>query len=548
MTYQALYAQNQRSHYYCAGNVAREDAVQSTMQDVPLTVTRILVHGVLVHGTSRITTWTGEGEPQRRSFAEAGIRAVQLANALRDDLAVQGGDRVATLMWNNAEHVEAYFAIPSMGAVLHTLNLRLPAEQLVWIVNHAADKVVIVNGSLLPLLAPLLPKLPTVEHVVVSGPGDRSLLDGARARVHDYEELIAGRPTTFDWPDIDERQAAAMCYTSGTTGVPKGAMHFHREMIATCETFARHVLEPRADDRFIGSPPLAFTFGFGGHALFPLWAGASTVLIERAGPDDLLTAIPKYGATTLFTAPTAYRVLLSKMPPGGLPTLRLCVSAGETLPAATFEAWRKATGISILDGLGSTEMLHIFVAARPSEMRAGATGKAVPGYEAKIIDENGADVADGTPGRLAVRGPTGCKYLADPRQTNYVQNGWNVTGDTYVRDADGYFHYQARSDDMIVSAGYNIGGPEVEAALLLHEAVAECAVIGWPDAARGMIVKAFVVLRQGFAGDAAMVEALQNHAKATIAPYKYPRAVEFREALPKTPTGKLQRFKLREGA
>lgn len=360
--------------------------------------------------------------------------------------------------------------------------------------------------------------------------------------------MMARAPAHFTATDTASDEVCFIGFTSGTTGVPKGAMHFHREMIATCETFARHVLEPRADDRFIGSPPLAFTFGFGGHALFPLWAGASTVLIERAGPDDLLTAIPKYGATTLFTAPTAYRVLLSKMPPGGLPTLRLCVSAGETLPAATFEAWRAATGISILDGLGSTEMLHIFVAARPSEMRAGATGKAVPGYEAKIIDENGADVADGTPGRLAVRGPTGCKYLADPRQTNYVQNGWNVTGDTYVRDADGYFHYQARSDDMIVSAGYNIGGPEVEAALLLHEAVAECAVIGWPDAARGMIVKAFVVLRQGFAGDAAMVEALQNHAKATIAPYKYPRAVEFREALPKTPTGKLQRFKLREGA
>ena len=329
-----------------------------------------------------------------------------------------------------------------------------------------------------------------------------------------------------------------IAFTSGTTGEPKGTMHFHRDMLAICDTYAKHVLRAEPTDRFTGSPPLAFTFGLGGLVLFPLRIGASTVLLEKTAPDDLLAAIAKHKVTVCFTAPTAYRAMLGKLKEHDISSLRKCVSAGETLPKATFEAWQAATGIKILDGIGATEMLHIFIGSPEHEVRAGSTGKPVPGYEARILDDDGNVAPPGTVGRLAVRGPTGCRYLADDRQKKYVQNGWNVTGDTYLMDADGYFFYQARSDDMIISAGYNIAGPEVESALLTHAAVAECGVVGAPDEERGQIVKAYVVLRAGMTGDAAMTKALQDHVKATIAPYKYPRAIEFVTELPKTQTGK----------
>ena len=306
------------------------------------------------------------------------------------------------------------------------------------------------------------------------------------------------------------------------------------------------MLQPNRDDRFIGSAPLAFTFGLGGHVLFPFRIGAATIQLEAAPPDVLLPAIAKHKATIVFTAPTAYRAMLGKLAEHDISSLRKCVSAGEALPKATFDAWHKATGMKILDGIGATEMMHIFIGAPEDAIRAGSTGKVVPGYEAKVIDDDGHDLPAGSVGRLAVRGPTGCRYLADKRQTKYVQNGWNVTGDTYLMDADGYFWYQARSDDMIISAGYNIAGPEVESALLTHPAVAECGVVGAADEERGMIVKAYVVLQAGQNGDAALARALQDHVKATIAPYKYPRAVEFVSALPKTQTGKLQRFELRK--
>ena len=308
------------------------------------------------------------------------------------------------------------------------------------------------------------------------------------------------------------------------------------------------MLQPNRDDRFIGSPPLAFTFGLGGHVLFPFRIGATSIQLESAAPDVLLAAIAKHKATICFTAPTAYRAMLPKLAEHDISSLRKCVSAGEALPKATFEAWHKATGLKILDGIGATEMMHIFIGSPEAEIRPGATGKVVPGYEAKVIDDEGRDSPPGAVGRLAVRGPTGCRYLADSRQTKYVQNGWNVTGDTYCQDADGYFWYQARSDDMIISAGYNIAGPEVEAALLTHPAVAECGVVGAPDEERGQIVKAYVVLRAGQNGDAAMTRELQDHVKATVAPYKYPRAVEFVAELPKTQTGKLQRYELRRKA
>jgi len=339
-----------------------------------------------------------------------------------------------------------------------------------------------------------------------------------------------------------------IAFTSGTTGEAKGTMHFHRDMLAICDTYGAHVLRANADDRFIGSPPIAFTFGLGGLVLFPLRVGASTVLLEKAPPDDLIKAMGEYRATVCFTAPTAYRAMTAKARQHDLSSLRKCVSAGETLPKATFEAWREATGITLQDGLGSTEMLHIFICCREEEMRAGATGKAIPGYEARVIDDQGREVPPGTLGRLAVRGPTGCRYLADPRQAVYVQNGWNVTGDTYIMDADGYFRYQARSDDMIISAGYNIAGPEVESALMSHPAVTECGVVGAPDEERGQIVKAYVVLRADQKGDAALARQLQDHVKAVIAPYKYPREVEFVDSLPRTETGKLRRFELRRMA
>ena len=339
-----------------------------------------------------------------------------------------------------------------------------------------------------------------------------------------------------------------IAFTSGTTGEPKGTMHFHRDMLAICDSYAKHVLRAEPADRFTGSPPLAFTFGLGGLVLFPLRIGASTVLLEKAGPDELLDAIARYKITIPFTAPTAYRAMLGKLKDHDVSSLRKCVSAGETLPKATFEAWHAATGIKILDGIGATEMLHIFIGSPEHEVRAGSTGKPVPGYEARILDDEGNDAKRGTVGRLAVRGPTGCRYLADDRQKKYVQGGWNVTGDTYLMDADGYFWYQARSDDMIISAGYNIAGPEVESALLTHAAVAECGVVGCPDEERGQIVKAYVVLRAGMTEDVAMTKALQDHVKAVVAPYKYPRAIEFVTELPKTQTGKLQRFELRRRA
>jgi 2-aminobenzoate-CoA ligase len=325
---------------------------------------------------------------------------------------------------------------------------------------------------------------------------------------------------TFVPCDTASEDVCLIAFTSGTTGEPKGTMHFHRDMLATCDSYGRHVLRAEARDRFIGSPPLAFTFGLGGLVLFPLRVGAASILVEKASPDDLLAAIEKLGATIVFTAPTAYRAMLAKLAEHDTSSLRKCVSAGEALPKATFEAWLTATGINILDGIGATEMLHIFIGSPEEEIRPGATGKPVPGYEARVVDADGKELPPNNIGRLAVRGPTGCRYLADKRQRQYVRDGWNITGDTYLMDADGYFWYQARSDDMIVSSGYNIAGPEVEAALLEHPAVAECGVVGAPDEERGQIVKAYVVLR----------------------------TIEYVTQLPRTQTGKLQRFELRRMA
>jgi 2-aminobenzoate-CoA ligase len=363
------------------------------------------------------------------------------------------------------------------------------------------------------------------------------------------DELARRKPAHFDNCDTAADDVALIAFTSGTTGEGKGTMHFHRDVMAITDCFPRYVLEPDADDIFCGSPPFAFTFGLGALVLFPMRVGASALLLEQAAPAQLLQGIEDFRATISFTAPTGYRAMCGLLAGRDVSSLRKCVSAGETLPRATFDVWQQATGIRIIDGIGATEMLHIFISAAGDDIRPGSTGIPVPGYEAKVVDDDGNAVAPGSVGKLAVRGPTGCRYLDNiERQRAYVRDGWNLTGDSYVMDDDGYFWYQARTDDMIISAGYNISGPEVENVLLLHAHVAECAVVGLPDEERGQVVTAFVVLNPGVAPCETVTRELQDFVKAEIAPYKYPRRVVFMDALPRTATGKLQRFRLRGGA
>jgi 2-aminobenzoate-CoA ligase len=470
------------------------------------------------------------------TYAQLFERVNRIANVLVNDLGLVPGNRVLLRSANNAMMAAAYLAVLKAGGIVVATMPLLRAKEISYVVQKAKIALALCDSRLADEIEKARPNAPELKKISYWGAGD---LEALMAKPG-YENFAACNTAADD--------VCLIAFTSGTTGQPKGTMHFHRDLLAICDTYGKHVLRANAGDRFIGSPPLAFTFGTGGLVFFPMRVGASTVLLEKAAPDDLLAAIAQYKATVCFTAPTAYRVMLGKLEGRDISSLRKCVSAGEALPKATWEAWHAATGIKILDGIGSTEMLHIFIGSPEESLRPGATGKPVPGYRAKIVDDGGNEVAAGTPGKLAVRGPTGCRYLADERQRKYVEGGWNITGDTYLCDQDGYFWYQARSDDMIVSAGYNIAGPEVEAVLLAHPAVAECAVVGCPDAERGQIVKAYVVLRAGFTGDAAMTKALQEFVKAEVAPYKYPRAVEYVAALPKTDTGKLQRFRLREQA
>jgi 2-aminobenzoate-CoA ligase len=476
---------------------------------------------------------------ERWSYADLAERVNRIASVLTRDLGVVPGNRVLLRGPNSPMMVAASFAVIKAGAVVVATMPLLRAKEIAFPLTKAEIRLALCDIRLADEMEKARPLAPAFERIVYWGSGAPDSLE-AMMKKDGYERFTACDTASDD--------VCLIAFTSGTTGVPKGTMHFHRDMLAICDTFGKYVLRANRDDRFIGSPPIAFTFGLGGLVLFPLRVGAATILLERASPDDLLPAIANLRATICFTAPTAFRAMLGKLAGFDLSSLRKCVSAGETLPAATFEAWAAATGIRISDGLGSTEMLHIFIGSREQDMRAGATGKPVPGYEARVIDASGQEAPTGAPGRLAVRGPTGCRYLGDKRQSEYVQNGWNVTGDTYIKDADGYFRYQARSDDMIISAGYNIAGPEVETVLLTHPAVAECGVVGQPDEERGQIVKAYVVLNQGFAPDAALTRTLQDYVKATVAPYKYPRAVEYVSNLPRTETGKLQRFELRRRA
>ncbi len=473
------------------------------------------------------------------SYGQFVERVNRVANVLTRDLGLVPGNRVLLRGPNNPMMVAAYFAVLKAGGVVVATMPLLRAKELSYPLGKAKIALALCDARLADEMEKAKAQSPDLKRIVYWGSGGSDSLEVLMQKPG-YERFQACATASDD--------VCLIAFTSGTTGEPKGTMHFHRDLLAICDSYATHVLRAVPTDRFTGSPPLAFTFGLGGLVLFPLRIGASTVLLEKAGPDELLDAIGRFKITIPFTAPTAYRAMLGKLKDFDVSSLRKCVSAGETLPKATFEAWHKATGIKILDGIGATEMLHIFIGSPEHEVRAGSTGRPVPGYEARIVDDHGNVVGPGAIGRLAVRGPTGCRYLADDRQRKYVQHGWNVTGDTYVMDEDGYFWYQARSDDMIISAGYNIAGPEVEAALLSHPSVAECGVVGAADEERGQIVKAYVVLRAGATGDAALTKQLQDHVKAVIAPYKYPRAIEFIAELPKTQTGKLQRFELRRRA
>ncbi|WP_043363061.1 benzoate-CoA ligase family protein [Belnapia sp. F-4-1] len=466
------------------------------------------------------------------TYAQLAERVNRIANVLVHRTGLVPGNRVLLRGANTAWMVAAYFAVLKAGGIVVATMPLLRAKELGQMLRKARISHALCDARLREALAGA--EAPDLAHVLHWGDGE-------------LEGLCAGESAEFTACDTAAEDICLIGFTSGTTGEPKGTLHFHRDMLAICDAYGREVLRPEASDVFIGSPPLAFTFGLGGLVLFPFSVGATAVLLERAAPDDLLPAIARHRATVCFTAPTAYRAMAAKAGEHDLSSLRKCVSAGEVLPKPIFEAWREATGLKLMDGIGATEMLHIFIAAREEEIRPGATGLPVPGYEAKVVDTEGEEVPRGVAGRLAVRGPTGCRYLNDPRQARYVERGWNITGDTYIQDEDGYFWYQARSDDMIVSAGYNIAGPEVEAALLTHPLVRECGVVGVPDDERGMVVKAFVVLAEGAVGDATTVRALQEHVKAEIAPYKYPRRVEFVASLPRTETGKLQRFALRRG-
>jgi 2-aminobenzoate-CoA ligase len=473
------------------------------------------------------------------TYAQLSERVNRMANVLTRVLGMVPGHRVLLRGPNNPMMVAAYLAVMKAGGVVVATMPLLRAKEIAYPISKAKIRLALCDHRLAEEMEKARVLAPELARVVYWGSGGADALEALMA-TSGYE--------TFVPCDTASDDVCLIAFTSGTTGEPKGTMHFHRDMLATCDSYGRHVLRAEARDRFIGSPPLAFTFGLGGLVLFPLRVGAATILVEKASPDDLLAAIEKFGASIAFTAPTAFRAMLGKLAGHDISALRKCVSAGEALPKVTFEAWLAATGIKILDGIGATEMLHIFIGSPEEEIRPGATGKPVLGYEARVVDADGKELPPNSIGRLAVRGPTGCRYLADKRQRQYVRDGWNITGDTYLMDGDGYFWYQARSDDMIVSSGYNIAGPEVEAALLEHAAVAECGVVGAPDEERGQIVKAYVVLRPGYSGDPAVTKTLQEHVKATIAPYKYPRTIEYVTQLPRTQTGKLQRFELRRMA
>ncbi|WP_299937480.1 AMP-binding protein [uncultured Pelagimonas sp.] len=475
------------------------------------------------------------GNGRRRTYKELSDWTNRLAHVLVDDLGVKPGNRVLIRSANNPAMVACWLAATKVGAVVVNTMPMLRATELTAIIDKAEISHALCDTRLLDELETCAQTSPFLTSVTG--------FDGTSNHDAELDRLALEKPVQFDAVETGRDDVALLGFTSGTTGSPKATMHFHRDLLIIADGYAREVLGVTPDDVFVGSPPLAFTFGLGGLALFPLRFGATATLLENAAPPQMIEIIQKYKATVCFTAPTAYRAMLAAMEQGAdLSSLRAAVSAGETLPAPVYQDWMEKTGKPMLDGIGATELLHIFISNRFDDHRPACTGKPVRGYEVKIIGSKGETLPAGEVGKLAVRGPTGCRYLADERQQGYVQDGWNITGDAFQMDKDGYLHFAARNDDMIVSSGYNIAGPEVEAALLSHPAVKECAVIGAPDEARGMVVEAHVVL-----ATPASAQDLQDHVKATIAPYKYPRSVVFCDALPKTQTGKIQRFQLKPG-
>ena len=496
-----------------------------------------LTDAMVAKGHGDRTALIGNG--RRRTYKELSDWTNRLAHVLVEDLKVKPGNRVLIRSANNPAMVACWLAATKAGAVVVNTMPMLRAGELAKIVDKAEITHALCDTRLM-------------EDLVLCSRSSRFLktvvgFDGTSNHDAELDRLALEKPVQFDAVQTGRDDVALLGFTSGTTGSPKATMHFHRDLLIIADGYAREVLGVTPEDVFIGSPPLAFTFGLGGLAVFPLRFGAAATLLEQASPPNMVEIIQKYRATVCFTAPTAYRAMLQAMDEGAdLSSLRAAVSAGETLPAPVYDDWQAKTGKPMLDGIGATEMLHIFITNRFDDHRPACTGKPVTGYAAKIVDDDMNDLPPGQVGRLAVKGPTGCRYLADDRQREYVRDGWNITGDSFSMDADGYFHFAARNDDIIVSAGYNIAGPEVEAALLAHPAVLECAVVAAPDVTRGLIVQAHVVLAEGHEAGPLLVKLLQDHVKATIAPYKYPRSVRFRDSLPKTPTGKIQRFLLRE--
>jgi 2-aminobenzoate-CoA ligase len=471
-------------------------------------------------------TWT---------YAELLAKANQVAHALVDEMGLVPGNRVLLRGPNNPWLVAGWFGVIKAGGVAVTTMPLLRTGELETMIGIAEITMAICDHR---FREDLNAAAPDGFQIFTYGTDDEAEL----------ERVAAKKKPKFKNVSTAAVDVCLLAFTSGTTGKPKATMHFHRDVLAIADTFSRHLLRPTSADLFAGTPPLAFTFGLGQSVIFPLRAGAATFLMEQPSPPVLLEAVERHRITVLATAPTAYRAMVPNLKAADVSSLRACVSAGETLPKATWEAVHEASGIRLIDGIGSTEMLHIFISAAGDQIRAGSTGCAVAGYVAEVQDPDGRPVPDGELGRLAVKGPTGCRYLRGDRQSTYVRDGWNITGDVYVRDGDGYFSYQARADDMIISAGYNIAGPEVEEALLRHPAVAEAAVVGAPDEERGMVVKAVVVLRPGTELGPEPTKTLQDFVKGQIAPYKYPRLIEFADELPRTATGKLQRFRVREGS
>ena len=478
------------------------------------------------------------GNGRQRTYKELTDWSNRIAHVLVEDYGIKPGNRVMIRSANNPAMVACWLGATKAGAVVVNTMPMLRAGELGQIVDRGEIGLALCDTRLMDEMVSCAKHSKFLKTVVG--------FDGTANHDAELDRAALSKPVRFTAPPVGRDDVALIGFTSGTTGEPKGAMAFHRDLLIIADGYAREVLSVTPEDVFVGSPPLAFTFGLGGLAVFPLRFGAAAALLEQASPGNMIELIQTHKATVCFTAPTAYRAMMKAMDEGAdLSSLRAAVSAGETLPAPVYEEWMAKTGKPMLDGIGATEMLHIFLTNRFEDHRPACTGRPVTGYEARIVDEDMNELPRGEVGRLAVKGPTGCRYLADARQRNYVRKGWNLTGDSFWQDEEGRFHFAARSDDMIISAGYNIAGPEVEAALLSHPDVAECAVIGAADEERGMIVEAHVVLAEGRVGDAGMIKLLQDHVKMTIAPYKYPRRVIFVQALPKTQTGKIQRFKLK---